>query len=72
MDTIELIEDYLKGRLKGQELENFEVRMASDPAFAQEVEDHRAMQEMIFTQGLLETREKLQAIRKVRQEQGGN
>jgi hypothetical protein len=71
MDDFEIIEDYLKGKLKGQALKDFESRLVSDSAFASEVEEHRAMQDMLLTQGLMETREKLQTLRKIKQAKEG-
>lgn len=64
MNEFELIEDYLKGKLQGQTLIEFENKLASNSNFASKVEEHKAMQEMLITQGLLETRDKLQALRK--------
>jgi hypothetical protein len=66
MEEFELIEDYLKGKLQGQALKDFETRLASDSSFGTKVEEHKIMQDLLFTQGLIETREKLQAIRKAK------
>jgi hypothetical protein len=71
MDEFEIIEDYLKGKLQGTSLKDFENRLVSDSAFASEVEEHRAMHDMLFTQGLMETREKLQTLRKIKQAKEG-
>jgi hypothetical protein len=66
MNEFELIENYLKGKLQGQELVEFENKLASNSAFSSKVEEHKAMQELLHTQGLIQTREKLQALRKER------
>jgi gliding motility-associated-like protein len=65
----ELIENYLKGKLKGGELAAFEERMAKDAAFASDIADHKAVEELIFTQGLLDTKSKLNKIREIKSRQ---
>jgi len=66
MSDFEIIENYLKGNLKGDELSTFERRLAADSQFSSEVEKHRKVQELILLRGLLETRGKLDEIRRVK------
>lgn len=40
-EKYEWIENYLEGNLEGEELMQFEAKLAQDPAFAEEVEQHR-------------------------------
>ena len=64
MNEYELIESYLKGNLQGQALIDFEKQTCFEQYFCFKVEEHKAMQEMLITQGLIQIREKLQAFKK--------
>ncbi|PKQ66306.1 S1C family serine protease [Raineya orbicola] len=43
----EWIENYLAGKLEGNDLSDFEAKMQNDPAFAQEVEEHKFLLETL-------------------------
>lgn len=66
MTDFEIIENYLKGNLKGEELSSFEERLATDSQFSSEVERHKKVQELVLLKGLLETRGKLDEIRRIK------
>ena len=64
IETYELIEHYLLGRLSPVENTEFETRMKNDAEFAEQVELHRNLQYIVFDSSLLEVKDTLQQIRK--------
>jgi hypothetical protein len=67
IETYELIERYLLGRASPGEKTEIELRMKNDPSFAEEVERHRGMQQVIQDQSVLDVRDMLTRIRKEKQ-----
>ncbi len=60
IEQLELIDRYLSGKLKGQDLIEFKAKMLSDESFNQIIDFQRLANEMIFDAGLLETKIKIQ------------
>ncbi|NJK85890.1 MAG: hypothetical protein HC906_07915 [Bacteroidales bacterium] len=60
----ELIERYLRRMLSANEQAEFEKRMAEDPDFSAEVDQHRQLQNLIVDFSVLEVKDKLSHIRK--------
>ncbi len=67
IETYELIERYLLGKTGPDENAEIESRIKNDPSFAEELEQHRNMQQVINDFSLLDVRETLSSIRKRKQ-----
>ncbi|HJX70945.1 MAG TPA: hypothetical protein VJ346_03305, partial [Bacteroidales bacterium] len=67
IETYELIERYLLGRTSPGENAEIELRMKNDPSFANEVEQHRDMQQVIHDHSILDVKEILTRIRNQKQ-----
>ncbi len=59
-----LIEKYLEGKLKGEKLKDFELRLKTDKEFAQEYFLQKTIIEVIQDQEILDLRMKLDKIAK--------
>jgi|GEM_PF-3133155 len=67
IETYELIERYLLGRTSPDENAEIESSIKSDPSFANEVEQHRGMQQVINDHAVLDVKEMLTRIRSQKQ-----
>ncbi len=63
IETYELIERYLLGRLNPDEKAEMETRIKNDPSFANQVEQHRGMQQVINDYSVLDVKDILSRIR---------
>lgn len=63
IETYELIERYLLGKISKDERAGVEKRMKDDPAFSAEVEKHRILQQVINDNSLIRIKDNLRIIR---------
>ena len=63
IETYELIERYLLGRTSADENAEIESRIKNDPSFANEVQQHRDMQQVIHDYSVVDVKEMLTRIR---------
>lgn len=61
-EKYDLIERYLKGELSEIERADFEQKLDTDDLLMEEVENHRAIHDLIIDQGLLELKAKMKAF----------
>lgn len=57
-----LIERYLNHELSGEELQNFELEMATDVELSKEVQYHKEIQDVVFDAGMLDVKSRLHKI----------
>lgn len=63
-ETYELIEQYLEGKLEGEQLEAFEQALREDSSLAKELELQRSVQVLLAEEDVQELDEKLSELRK--------
>lgn len=71
-EKYELIDRYINNDLSQQEREDFETKLKEDPAFAQEVEAHIQVHQLIQDEGLLNVKKKLRKIHDSEKGDGDN
>ena len=62
INDFELIEQFLSNKLSGSELDAFHERLKTDAEWANKVEMHRQMQQLIVDKSLISVKEKLNSI----------
>jgi len=62
IEIYELIEKYLQGNLKGDELKSIEERIQSDPEFALEVSKHQESHNFIFERAMVDMKDQIGKI----------